>query len=255
MALTSYSYYSDDWVTIYHGDAREILPLLSAEENGAVITSPPYNLNMRVNGRRDYVSRQVVEHEFSSKYYGYADNLHPDDYYEMTFDVLTSCLELVPVVFWNIQLATGNKRPLFEIVGAFKDTLKEVVVWDKGHGEPAMKDRTFNSVYEFVLIFDKRDPMTRQFETATFPRGEMDNVWRIKPTPNPDHGATFPKELVATCFKVHDPDVVIDPFMGSGTALRTAKNFNKRAIGIEIEEKYCEIAADRVRQDVLDFER
>tara|TARA_R110000751_G_scaffold53058_4_gene115202 strand:+ start:1132 stop:1899 length:768 start_codon:yes stop_codon:yes gene_type:complete len=254
MTLTRQApYYSDDWVTIYHGDAREILPILPVEENGAVVTSPPYNLNMRVNGKRDYVSRQVVQHEFSSKYYGYEDNLHPNDYYEMASDVLTSCLGLVPVVFWNIQLATGNKRPLFEMMGAFKDTLKEVVVWDKGSGEPAMKERTFNSSYEFVLVFDNRDPMTRQFETATFPRGEMDNIWRIKPVPNPAHGATFPKELVARCLEVHNADVVIDPFMGSGTTLRTAKNLNKRAIGIELEEKYCEIAAKSMAQEVMDF--
>ena len=253
MAEKTKLYYQDDWATIYHGDAREILPSLPRAEKGIVITSPPYNLNTRVNSKRDYISRQVEDHEFSSKYYGYADNLHPDDYYEMTSDVLTSCLDLVPVVFWNIQLATGNKRPLFEIIGAFRDTLKEIVVWDKGSGEPAMKDRTFNSAHEFVLIFDTRDPMTRQFETATFPRGEMDNVWRIKPVPNPAHGAAFPKELVARCFEVCEADVMIDPFMGSGTTLRTAKDLNRKSIGIEIEEKYCEIAANRLSQEVFDF--
>jgi site-specific DNA-methyltransferase (adenine-specific) len=155
-------------------------------------------------------------------------------------------------VFWNVQLATGNKPALCSLLGTSgTEWLKEVVIWDKGHAQPAMKERTFNSAFEFIFIFDIRDPKTRQFPDATFPRGEMDNIWRIKPTPNPAHRATFPKELVARCFQVDNAEVIIDPFMGSGTTLRTAKNFNKRAIGIEIEEKYCEIAANRMSEGVL----
>lgn len=65
------------------------------------------------------------------------------------------------------------------------------------------------------------------------------------------HPTQKPSELIEWCLRFTDADTILDPFMGSGTTLRAAKDLGRRAIGIEIEEKYCEIAVRRLAQEVL----
>lgn len=69
-----------------------------------------------------------------------------------------------------------------------------------------------------------------------------------------DHPTQKPIRLLRKILLLTDEQVVLDPFMGSGTTLRAAKDLGRKAIGIEIEERYCEIAANRLRQEVLQFE-
>lgn len=68
-----------------------------------------------------------------------------------------------------------------------------------------------------------------------------------------EHPAPFPLELPTKAITATNAAVVLDPFMGSGTTLRAAKDCNRRAIGIELDERYCEIAAKRMAQEVLDL--
>ncbi len=69
------------------------------------------------------------------------------------------------------------------------------------------------------------------------------------PCPKPEN---FWRKLMARC-SVDQTDSILDPFMGSGTTLRAAKDLGRKAIGIEIEERYCEIAAKRMAQEVFSF--
>ena len=80
--------------------------------------------------------------------------------------------------------------------------------------------------------------------------------WRIQWERHNKHPSTFAEELAIRCLKLfgHRSDLVLDPFLGSGTTAWCAKKLNRRCIGYEIEEKYCEIAANRCRQMVMELE-
>lgn len=243
-------YYSDGSCTIYHGDCREIMPSLSGD---LVVTSPPYNLNMRVNANRDFVSRQRIATEFSTKYAGYDDAMPVQEYLSLLDQVVTASLASCKRICMNVQVATGNKWAIASLLGMHADTFKELVVWDKGHGQPAMKDRTLNSAFELVFVFDNSDPRTRQFPVTGFERGTQSNVWRIASAESTsEHKAAFPSSLALRCFDLYaDSQLVVDPFMGTGTTLRAAKDTGRCAVGVEISERYCEIAAKRLSQEVL----
>jgi DNA modification methylase len=71
--------------------------------------------------------------------------------------------------------------------------------------------------------------------------------------PKPEHPSPKPLNVMRWILGCLPGETVLDPFMGSGTTLRAAKDLGRRAIGIEIEERYCEIAAKRLAQEVFDF--
>jgi site-specific DNA-methyltransferase (adenine-specific) len=83
----------------------------------------------------------------------------------------------------------------------------------------------------------------------------LGDVWYMPPAglEDGDHPAPFPESLPTRAIGSTNATLIVDPFMGSGTTLVAAKNLGRKAIGIEIEEKYCEIAAKRLSQEVLEF--
>ena len=116
-----------------------------------VITSPPYNMNLRIR-KGEYCSRQIVK-EISTKYEGFADNMPIDEYYKFHREVLGELLRISNLVFYNIQIVTGSKRAIFKMIGDLADNLKEIIIWDKGHGQPAMQEQVLNRRSELILVF------------------------------------------------------------------------------------------------------
>ncbi len=231
--------------TLYLGDCRDILPTLPKVD--LVFTSPPYNMNLRIrNG--EYCSRQIVE-EFSTKYDGYADNLPIDDYEELLRETIAMSLNISPLVFWNIQFLTGNKRPMFRLIGEYADSIKDFVVWDKMAAQPAMADGVMNSRWEAIIIFDRDNAITRRFDAA-FKRGTLDNLWQIgkERSASDTHGATFPLALPSKAINAFTfaGQTVCDPFLGTGTTALACVNLGRSFIGIEREPKYFDIARQRI---------
>ena len=239
---------------IYNENCLDTLKRIPDNFINLVITSPPYNMNLRIrNGK--YCSRQIVK-EFSTKYEGFDDNMPIEEYYAFHLKVLRELLRTSGLIFYNIQIVTGSKRAIFKIIGELSDYLKDIIVWDKGYAQPAMAERVLNRRTELILVFDAKNAISRQFEQVNFNRGTLDDIWQIKRGRKitDTHSAVLPEELVKTIIDnfSSEGDLVYDPFMGTGTTAYVAKALGRNFLGSELTEKYFEIANRRL--EVFDDE-
>ena len=265
-------YYADETVAIYHADVRaigaELLPELAA-----VVTSPPYNVGLdygdRVNDSGEWDEYRALA-EWTCGLAAHAlipggrawvnvtpvvpvAPLAPGDpsgrCYKRRLNLLclwTSTLEASGLELWDIVCwptpgrgpgtawgswaspAAPNLRGEWEAIAvAYRET------W--GRPTPAA----------FANWKDELGGWT----------GLVSNVWRMQPEPRDPggHPAPFPLELALNAIRLSSwpGESVLDPFMGTGTVLRAAKDLGRKAIGIEINEAYCETAANRMRQATM----
>jgi len=233
-------------IQLFHGSCLDVMPSLPKDSASMIITSPPYNMNLRIrNGK--YCSRQIVK-ELSTKYENYADNMPIDEYFDFNVKVVDECLRIAPIVFYVVQFVTGNKRALFRLMGHFNEQLKEVIVWDKLHGQPAISAGVLNSRFESILVFTRNGAISRRFDIAHFERGSLDNIWGLGcargPSPRNYNGARFPDSLVHKIItNFWQGGTVLDPFMGSGTTVKYCYKQNIPSMGVDIDKNYFDNAA------------
>lgn len=238
---------------IYNECCLSTLKRLQNNSIDCSITSPPYNMNLRIrNGK--YCSRQITK-ELTTKYNNFADNLDIDTYNKFHTDVLIELLRVSGLVFYNIQIVTGSKRSVFKMIGDLADYLKDIVIWDKGHAEPSIGSGILNKRTELILIFAKENSISRQFESAQFQRGGLNDIWHIPvhKVQTQKHKAIFPQKLVQTIIHnfTKENDIIYDPFIGTGTTAIVAKSMNRKYLGSEISKEYCDIANKNIETQTV----
>jgi len=246
--------YIEENVTLLHGDCLDRLKELNDNSVDLVFTSPPYNMRLRVrNG--EYTEREKGEH-FSKKYEFFSDALGIEEYYNNQKQIIEEMLRISKIVLYNIQIVTGSKEALFRLIGHFNKEIKDIIIWDKGHGQPSINEKVLNKATEMIIIFEQNATSGRKIENCYFERGTLADIWRIKRERNEfsnEHSAVFPMKLVKKILMnfSEEGDTILDPFMGTGTTGIGCLDMKRKFIGIELTEEYFKISKDRMMNRVF----
>jgi len=209
-------YYEDDRVQIYCGDMRDIAPELDRVQT--ILTDPPYGISY-VHGAGG--GSAAASTRFAGvSIYGDDDEFDPG-----------GLLHFENIIMWGAN-HYANRLPNS---GGW-------LVWDKRGGMASNDQSDCELAWTNVM---KTARLKTQIWNGMITSGEQRGKRRLHPTQKP-------VELMQWCLSfVEDPGVILDPFMGSGTTLLAAKLEGRRAIGIEKNREYCDIAVERLRQRVL----
>lgn len=245
-------YYSDDLVTIYHAAAEDILPSLDSESVDIGVTSPPYNMGLKPggNGRGMYAASRT-----GSKAGRFRDGYgtHGDDLPQETYDIwqrqtIAQMWRIAhKAVFYNHRPRVEHGRLRLPLGLDFGPAImRQIIIWDRGTGID-VNLRTYCTRQEWIVLLAKP-----AFSLVDHAASGMGDIWRMgMATEEMQHPAPFPVSLPARAIATTGARSVLDPFLGSGTTLVAAKAAGIRGIGIEIEERWCERAAERCSQEVL----
>jgi site-specific DNA-methyltransferase (adenine-specific) len=208
-------YYEHAGITIYHGDCREVLPHVQAD---VLVTDPPYGMA--------FVSSKTTRRPITNDH----DSSARDE-------VLAVWGERPALVFGNWRVP----RP---------PATRQLITWFKSSVGPGMGDLSlpWGSATEEIYVLGNgwRGERRANFIETSEQRGNPYGASALLGHPTPK-----PVGLMEWLLQCAPNGVVLDPFAGVGATLLAAKNLGRRAIGVEIEERYCEIAARRLAQEIL----
>jgi site-specific DNA-methyltransferase (adenine-specific) len=236
-------YYEDDACTIYHGDTLDVIAGMATLID-AVVTDPPYASGTRLEASKSASGAMLRAGRFADRPIE-LDQMTSTGFIWLMRAIAQGCRDLLPDGGSLLSFIDWRQWP--NLVGALETCnyrVQGMIVWDKGS---MGLGNGFRSQHELVCHASKGVPNVHD-------KGKG-NVFRFPRQEPTDHPSPKPQGLMEHLIEVVTPagGLVLDPFMGSGTTLRAAKDLGRRAIGIELDERYCEIAARRLGQEVLDL--
>ena len=218
---------------------------------GLTVTSPPYNTkdywhpDKGVRRRGRYLS--------SKKSVG--DFLAPGEYKKLVFASLKHSIRLSTYTFWNMQMLSHNKAVIIDMLCEHRGGLKDIFVWRKA--PIPQYQRRLATGFEFVFIFGKDDSVL--FDHRNFPKNNyVPNIQRFEFAPgetmkdlSDNLHAIFPVALPSYFIKYFskEGETILDPFLGFGTTIIAATRLGRKAVGIETEERYCEMVVKRLERE------
>lgn len=236
-------------------DAANVARLMGGERAALCFTSPPYNVaaESSLPNRNKY--RADRQKYFSGDQ---PDNRDEPEYLSFLALFTSVALEHSEYVFVNVQSVAGNKTALIDYLSAFRDKYADTIIWDKLTAEPAMARNVLNSRFEYIHVFSQK--ANRAIGTRGF-RGTLENVYSLNSRQDKEfsdiHRATFP--LVFPSFFIEQfmnaGELVLEPFLGTGTTLIAAHRTGRRCYGMEISCRYADVILRRAEAEGLEVSR
>lgn len=233
-------YFHDEDVVIYHADCRDILPELPKVD--LVLTDPPYTgmdskttIMMQNGVAKCYTPTKTVGDIWGASHEWIDIALPKADKGLMVFCSYHSIYEIPQMV---------NINPTI------------LITWYKRNSPPSRQNAPHYTT-EFIWAFRTGSGLNWHnleslYDIPKLATGCMATERFVDKNGCAIHPTQKPISLMKELLKV-EPETILDPFLGSGTTLRAAKDLGRKAIGIEIEERYCEIAAKRMAQSVMEL--
>jgi site-specific DNA-methyltransferase (adenine-specific) len=252
-------YYEHAGITLYNGDCREVLPSLPPAD--LIFTSPPYNLGGSPwphlghwkpgdasGSKRKW--RNGSDGSGGVTYGSHIDRMPHGEYVEWQRSVLRLCWHSLTengAIFYNHKPRVIGGKVWLPLELNPDLPLRQIVIWQRAGGLN-FNPTAYVPTHEWIMVMAK-EPWRLRDKGAS----GVGDVWYVPQEPDKEHPAPFPVGLPLRAMETTKHGPVIDPFAGTGTTLRAAKELGRPAIGIEIDERYCEIAAKRLSQEVLEF--
>lgn len=229
-------------------DKSSVEKLMDGKKGTMIFTSPPYNINCGM-------------------YETYKDNLESREYIDFNINVFDLWNKFIEgITFWNISYNKNSKTEFIDIIYEINkkvDKIKflDLVVWDKGHGMPINQKDAMTRSYEDIFVFSNENDFYKDNELIAVFKNKvgayyrkkinkgLTNYWKISTndTQLDNHKACYPVMLVVKGIIIgsDEKEIVLDPFLGSGTNVIDCEKTNRICYGMELDPKYVDVIIKR----------